>query len=1327
MPRNLTDRFPANLEKEEDEDESVQIRRTDGLRVRDAPPTGIVDRLPPVKKTAAKVRTVKKRESFAEVVDETFTPDPHMPLALDLSDPNQDYNAIALKHLDSIGNGIAAGFQATILRAQEGLNDAFSWIYANEFPKVQGDQRTAQQQVERTALQQRFIKDSMDARQQLDELVNNPDDPILQRASRDMTRFMLPYLLFRKAAGGGPVRQNLVAAPLADIAAFADDEGRLSSLVVEADIPGLSDAVQKYLATDPDDTKAQAIFKQYLEGVITGVASDATLLVLGKVWARARALRPRKNSEAAGVTPDTEALPGAKRTGSILEEADSKAATVAEELLSAKVKLRPGDDPAEVITNQFRDKLRETGVWDVFEKPDQDAKLLWMFKRAQDTFGPGGSLKAPPVKPTTAAGNQWEDQWEFNIAKGKEIKRKQSKVTPKKVLETLETAIVDRSGPFRRMLEKDPLGQRAAELFALTRGASTKAALVNKEAVRAIYQEKVPGLPVWRAVSREKRGLVDKAITIRRFRQIKSYKPGWSEKGNPLSRGSTEFFDGRLKAMREELGEAEYADVMKRADQFFTSMRRSLDELLDGGVISNEEYTALARFQFSPIKYIEELDKPIAQFTDPSGKPISVSSSGIQPLGKGAQKTIETDTEIFLQEVIVRATTKAMKNRANLALREAAKSEQLPGIKIKVPKGENKKDWTEITVMEDGKPKKMHLLREYAPMWAANPEEMGKMWRNLGYATGAPIVRLGATGPLNPEFAISNFPRDMAYNILVSNQYSGFLPKALKQWGEDFADVWDDAVFQRGTYKEYINEGGGMEFLTHQGIPGHAKPAHTVLKDWEDAFAYTNTTSEIINRLTTRARTLKNIQKANGPDYILTQADKEHATFVARTTLDFDQGGTAAKATNEIIPYLNASVQGMRGYARSFKTNPTKASLYAAQLLGIYGSVDLASRAINPEAHAAIPEYVSSLYMTVTTPWSFVDDQGDTRFMYFKFPIDHSTTGLKVFADSMTRAAMNEGLPSEKKVDSIRDFSSFMSSQFGIVPGATMPPVIGGLIAYGANFDWWRQAPAWMGEQGIPARMEFTEETPVFFRDLAEAAEGTADISPARMSAAISQVVPENIFTNLLGAGYRAATTGIERDMLEPMEKELIQQLREFPGSRRFIGITSPHGRFADEIREVGAEARGEQVQVTRQVDAFSERIVKGVEGVTMESATNWIQQEVPFEQQTQAVERLVNNIALEKVFEGIKYQENRIYLPTRRWWKQVSAQPPAARAKLLVEHISAMQNIDGDEQRKSAKQIIGAVMGTVPGFNPKTSPEFAMGLKRELELQGIPPNEFFK
>jgi hypothetical protein len=291
------------------------------------------------------------------------------------------------------------------------------------------------------------------------------------------------------------------------------------------------------------------------------------------------------------------------------------------------------------------------------------------------------------------------------------------------------------------------------------------------------------------------------------------------------------------------------------------------------------------------------------------------------------------------------------------------------------------------------------------------------------------------------------------------------------------------------------------------------------------------------------------------------------------------------------------------------------------------------------------------------------------------------------------------------------------------------------MVAYAGNFDWWRQSPAWTGEQGIPASMEFLPgRTPPIFADIAALAKGGDDdvetgveISPERAHAAIRQIMPDNIFTQSMGMGYKMATENVDREVLDPLDKSLVEKLKSVPFVRKYIGFTSPHASAADLVEEAGAEARGPQVRINRQVDRFATEIAQGTEGRTMESAAKWISQEVPPEMRTAALEKLTDSVSLSKFYSASKYDDSRIYLPSRKWWSHVASQPPAARAKLVAEQVAAMSNLSDDGQRKKAKQAFISIMGVVPGFmpNPNSNPQYYLYLNREFQRQGIKLEDF--
>jgi hypothetical protein len=1172
-------------------------------------------------------------------------------------------------------------------------------------------------------------------REELTELSLDSDGAsTLETVTRDLTRFLLTWGVMGRAVGPGYVSKGLVAPAVSDMIAFSSDEPRLSGMIAEADVPGLSSLVETFLVSDPDDSEAMAKFKQGMEGIVIGGAVDKTFNVLSGVYHAARGVKAIFKARVTGKPASVQQMPGNYGNGRALEEADALAAREAHAILSSKVALKPGDDPATVATLNFEAKLQELGVWDSFPVPDRMAKLQWFNARAKTVFDPQTGSLLPPIRNTSVADRRrWNEAYEKNVKAVEEIHKKQHKVTLKTIMDSFERAWIDSSGSFRSALEATPDGAIAAEKLALSAGATTHGDMIVTQAVRDIYRRKVPRLPIYREIDKADRALLDRTIFLRRMSQVKSYKEEFG-KSNELTKHDAVFYEEQMQDMRAAVGEEKWTDLLNRSDKYFEVVHKQLDGLLDSGVISKEEHQALYRFKYSPLRYIRELDQPVAKFTSRSGETISVSSSGILPLQSGSKEVIQMDSEQFLQEIVVRSTSKAARNKANVALFRMAEKGDSPFVKSQIPKGQSS-EWVEISVKDAGETKQFYLSKDYAEQWAASPKDVGAIWRAVGTASGAPLVRAGATGALNPEFALSNFPRDMVYNMMVSNQYSGFWPRAFQQYGEDLAEIIPDVLNNGPMMRSYIERGGGMEFLTHQGMLKPGKRTVSAARDMQDIVAYLNTTSEEINRLTVMNRTLKNIKKEHGPDYVFSEDDLDHAVFTARSTIDFHQGGTYSKALNEMFPYLNAGIQGLRGTVRFAKNNPAKAAGYAGQLLGVYAAFDLASKSINPEAHSAVPEFIDNNFMTLTTPYSFIDEEGDRRWMYFKIPIDHSTIGLNVLGKSLNRAWSNEGLPNEKQTTAMQDMANVLKSQFGMVPGAQLPPVISGMVAYAGNFDWWRQSPAWTGEQGIPASMEFLPgRTPPIFADIAALAKGGDDdvetgveISPERAHAAIRQIMPDNIFTQSMGMGYKMATENVDREVLDPLDKSLVEKLKSVPFVRKYIGFTSPHASAADLVEEAGAEARGPQVRINRQVDRFATEIAQGTEGRTMESAAKWISQEVPPEMRTAALEKLTDSVSLSKFYSASKYDDSRIYLPSRKWWSHVASQPPAARAKLVAEQVAAMSNLSDDGQRKKAKQAFISIMGVVPGFmpNPNSNPQYYLYLNREFQRQGIKLEDF--
>ena len=86
-----------------------------------------------------------------------------------------------------------------------------------------------------------------------------------------------------KVDKAGKLVEGAVAGSLADVAVIDEAETRLSNLIQE--VPALQNPVTEYLASDPDDSKAEAKLKQAIEGLGIGAAAEgfvASLRMLSK-------------------------------------------------------------------------------------------------------------------------------------------------------------------------------------------------------------------------------------------------------------------------------------------------------------------------------------------------------------------------------------------------------------------------------------------------------------------------------------------------------------------------------------------------------------------------------------------------------------------------------------------------------------------------------------------------------------------------------------------------------------------------------------------------------------------------------------------------------------------------------------------------------------------------------------------------------------------------------------------------------------------------------------------------------------------------------------
>jgi hypothetical protein len=152
-----------------------------------------------------------------------------------------------------------------------------------------------------------------------------PDAPKSQSATgeviEDIAQFAIGFKGVDKAAkllnvgkataGTAGVVNNMIKGGLADIFSFGEQEERLSNVIQK--IPGLKNPVTEYLQADPEDSFAEAKFKQFVEGVGLGAAGE---VLLGGIRLYKQGKTAVQEAKFAGLkAEDLEYIPSTAKTG----------------------------------------------------------------------------------------------------------------------------------------------------------------------------------------------------------------------------------------------------------------------------------------------------------------------------------------------------------------------------------------------------------------------------------------------------------------------------------------------------------------------------------------------------------------------------------------------------------------------------------------------------------------------------------------------------------------------------------------------------------------------------------------------------------------------------------------------------------------------------------------------------------------------------------------------------------------------------------------------------------------------------------------------------
>jgi len=374
-----------------------------------------------------------------------------------------------------------------------------------------------------------------------------------------------------------------------------------------------------------------------------------------------------------------------------------------------------------------------------------------------------------------------------------------------------------------------------------------------------------------------------------------------------------------LKRIELELGEnlPRAQQAQKEYNIFNTSL---LQERVDAGLISQKTMDDLLRTHpnYLPHNVVADIDERIANTFD-LGQTLNVTKTDIK---KAVGSTRELEDPIFATAQRTQVAKQLIeKNKTLRGLAEAQEEFDFVDGMRKLKVGEDVSA-TEGTISFFRKGEK--------ETWAV-PKDIEVAAKNLGAEQLNTILRLatiparllkaGATR-FNLSFALPNKFRDKQTALLTADSFiesiaakTNASPQTINQSKKELLILWKKSG---GSGSSIFKEDGF-------GILGTRKPSAKVIADLERKGLMK--TLDTINPVKIIEAVNESIENSTRLDVFKKALERgltpEDAALVSRdATIDFQKMGTFMRSLNQVIPFLNARVQGFINLPRAFASSP---------------------------------------------------------------------------------------------------------------------------------------------------------------------------------------------------------------------------------------------------------------------------------------------------------------------------------------------------------------------------------------------------------------------
>jgi len=468
----------------------------------------------------------------------------------------------------------------------------------------------------------------------------------------------------------------------------------------------------------------------------------------------------------------------------------------------------------------------------------------------------------------------------------------------------------------------------------------------------------------------------------------------------------------------------------------------------------------------------------------------------------------------------------------------------------------------------------------------------------LKFVSNANRIFKNLTTTFNPEFAIPNKFRDEQTALVTANTFiqemanrTGVSPRDVNLTTKELKALWKESGgIGSNVYKD--GEEAIFKGLEDKGIMKFVKDPTKVLSSFSDYFEQA-----------TRLKVFQNGLKAG--------LSADNAALVARdATIDFAKMGTTMQTLNQVIPFLNARVQGFTNLGRAIKDNP-EMFMRTQMLTSVYPVMALDKWNSQWDSYKNISQDIKDKYWIVmanevestnedgdviTVPQFITIPKGEGQTLVAN-PVQYFLERARVKDPRSVTKMLVDTLGSASPLEFQR-FSTdnpllTFTSQFGAIGGIT-----GGLISGKDPYFGTDLVP--MDKEGAYGYLKYKPSTPEYLKKLANILANPDEngkpqginVSPSYLNFIINSTggIPQalNKTADLIYGKLSGKKSSSQKS------ETTFGELTQTPVVRRFTRESSPY--YSPENKEEGRIAKEVETEVKSKKIVEKEKLNNAVE-----------------------------------------------------------------------------------------------------------------------------------